>query len=98
MIMTYLHRLHNIAKRQLAFHMTNGWLIIIIFFFYCKTPAWYIIPLYINQDDKKKSFKFVKQEIVACLIFLRKANLQTADLIETSILHGNEPFNKHCQL
>ena len=39
--MTYLDPLHNIVKRQLAFQMTNKWLI--AFFLNCKTPAWYNI-------------------------------------------------------
>ena len=41
MLMTYLDPLHNIVKRQLAFQMTNKWLI--AFFLNCKTPAWYNI-------------------------------------------------------
>ena len=31
MIMSYLDPLHNIVKRQLAFHMTNKWLIAFFF-------------------------------------------------------------------
>ena len=33
MIMTYLDPLHNIVKRQLAFHTTNKWLIAFFFFY-----------------------------------------------------------------